>query len=1299
MHRPNGLSASLKVILAFAFLTCFGRASQAQIIEVKNANVAGQVEAGTGILTVKDVIAGKSKNFLTNPGHSYLSLSVNGQWYTNNNVGGQNLVGSFLGDAGSAVTPIPLDGGITNTIADTIQTVFHEGSGAFDIVQEVYPVQFRASGQIVLRVKIVNHSASQVSVEGLQWLNDVQAGTDDNPFILERNYYDGNRWRVAPKDGSNPNPPSFYIEFEHDPTSLNLGLIGAGFTNDSFPPEPMGLTPCTGFAATSWQGAANYQSFSYVYGCPAPPSPPTTSDMSCVLQWKPVSVPAGTTVEEFRTSFGTQEFCMCLGNAISVNLFPTHLKYDQITRKYTPNAFQAVSMMFNIQGNALSNVTATHSTGGTIHIVKTQAGGSIAIGSQSSTYTGATISPGQMRDFLWVDSTYDNINCNGAGGYSGMDFNITASGLSPPAWECTQPGNHNGNYCDVLVDCADVDLNPPAHSSHSAVVPAGGGSFVDTTFVVNDKRATDFGMANIKYFKVAKDQSSPQDTATFKVTVNPALPVAPGCPKTDFTIDVRQMDSTKGGYVWFQFTDCANNVSRDTVWLKVHAPALLPDSVAPKFYNRGYSKQNSPLQLDSGCTSLTNYRHSDWVAIDTAVLWHDPKFPHGMKSILPVGAVNNMKLTVDPFGAAKDSVTFHIDVIDTMHDGNICVEATDTAGNRDTICFHYCTVPDTTRPYIAPPVQTGLHARSVHVTDSIAWDRGLDSVYLYNGTNVRGVPSDLALLHCQRDTGFTFFVEAIDPNSLSCFQVRAVDCAGNVSTSGVICMGQDTDVNCPKIEVTPVDFTHIHVVVRDSSDTYEQGVDSVWFTGVTNMKLVRIDPPGAQESHCPGDATTTFNAIHGTPSGLSRPKFQRSVQFDLEICDTSNIDVNQACVTINAVDGAHDANTDGHKLCTGAYQWCQPLTVDSLPPQILSANANCSSIDIIASDYRINDRGLSEFKLSNAVNLMPFDLNGLAGDELGSKKMTLNLRTKGKSAYGTLYALDAFGAKQTDQTIRDAHTATGTFWLYAQDLEMKAGHVFLDSGTYTVPIVLDKSDSIQKLSQKKLWQLQFAFHLEGDPNITFVTAQPGSFAPNWNVSVSSPSPLNYVVTATGAPLPDWTTKEDVLLSLVFHANRSPNTGATKIVVDPVACGSDSYVVSYNGGVDTGAAFSNATITMHAPIGNLNGGVLTIKGDCSPFVSENGAPPTAISLAPIKPNPAFPGTPSLHLMYTLAEEGVVKLGLYNVLGERVRTIVSETQKQGEYQLDVLSSDLPQGMYFLRLETGGETLTRRVVLGGD
>jgi hypothetical protein len=151
------------------------------------------------------------------------------------------------------------------------------------------------------------------------------------------------------------------------------------------------------------------------------------------------------------------------------------------------------------------------------------------------------------------------------------------------------------------------------------------------------------------------------------------------------------------------------------------------------------------------------------------------------------------------------------------------------------------------------------------------------------------------------------------------------------------------------------------------------------------------------------------------------------------------------------------------------------------------------------------------------------------------------------------------------------------------------------------------------------------------------------------------------------------------------------------VIDPVSCGSDSYAINYNGGQDTTYNYTNASMTLHAPYGNLNGGSMTVKGACTPFVSVNGQPPTAISLAPVAPNPAAQGTPSLHVMYTIPDEAPVSLDLFNALGVRVRQVVSESQKQGEYQLDVAADDLPQGVYILRLESGGKLLTRRVVFG--
>ena len=66
-------------------------------------------------------------------------------------------------------------------------------------------------------------------------------------------------------------------------------------------------------------------------------------------------------------------------------------------------------------------------------------------------------------------------------------------------------------------------------------------------------------------------------------------------------------------------------------------------------------------------------------------------------------------------------------------------------------------------------------------------------------------------------------------------------------------------------------------------------------------------------------------------------------------------------------------------------------------------------------------------------------------------------------------------------------------------------------------------------------------------------------------------------------------------------------------------------------------------------------------------------------------------------YTIASEGPVKLDLYTILGEKVRALVEESQKPGEYTLDLSAGDLAAGTYFLRLESSGKVVSRQVVLG--
>jgi hypothetical protein len=76
------------------------------------------------------------------------------------------------------------------------------------------------------------------------------------------------------------------------------------------------------------------------------------------------------------------------------------------------------------------------------------------------------------------------------------------------------------------------------------------------------------------------------------------------------------------------------------------------------------------------------------------------------------------------------------------------------------------------------------------------------------------------------------------------------------------------------------------------------------------------------------------------------------------------------------------------------------------------------------------------------------------------------------------------------------------------------------------------------------------------------------------------------------------------------------------------------------------------------------------------------------LAPA-PNPA---RQFVSIRYAVPDRQPVTLRVYDLLGRRVRTVVEQEQK-GRHERRVDVSALPSGPYFVRLHTGGRTLTQR------
>jgi len=74
----------------------------------------------------------------------------------------------------------------------------------------------------------------------------------------------------------------------------------------------------------------------------------------------------------------------------------------------------------------------------------------------------------------------------------------------------------------------------------------------------------------------------------------------------------------------------------------------------------------------------------------------------------------------------------------------------------------------------------------------------------------------------------------------------------------------------------------------------------------------------------------------------------------------------------------------------------------------------------------------------------------------------------------------------------------------------------------------------------------------------------------------------------------------------------------------------------------------------------------------------------------------PFNPSTTIKYSLADDGFVKLAVYNMLGEEVATIVNGTQKAGRYEVVFDASQMSSGVYVYRIETGNFVSSKKLML---
>lgn len=86
-------------------------------------------------------------------------------------------------------------------------------------------------------------------------------------------------------------------------------------------------------------------------------------------------------------------------------------------------------------------------------------------------------------------------------------------------------------------------------------------------------------------------------------------------------------------------------------------------------------------------------------------------------------------------------------------------------------------------------------------------------------------------------------------------------------------------------------------------------------------------------------------------------------------------------------------------------------------------------------------------------------------------------------------------------------------------------------------------------------------------------------------------------------------------------------------------------------------------------------------------------PSVYALEQNYPNPFNPVT---NIRYSIAEAGLVKLAVYDLLGQEVKLLVNEFNEAGQHDFSFDASSLPSGTYFYKLETAKYSETKKMLL---
>jgi hypothetical protein len=92
--------------------------------------------------------------------------------------------------------------------------------------------------------------------------------------------------------------------------------------------------------------------------------------------------------------------------------------------------------------------------------------------------------------------------------------------------------------------------------------------------------------------------------------------------------------------------------------------------------------------------------------------------------------------------------------------------------------------------------------------------------------------------------------------------------------------------------------------------------------------------------------------------------------------------------------------------------------------------------------------------------------------------------------------------------------------------------------------------------------------------------------------------------------------------------------------------------------------------------------------------QQGVPPVLkFDLAQNFPNPFNPST---KIDFDVPQSGLVKLTVYNVIGQEVAELINTTVSAGQHEVTFNASSLPSGAYFYKLQQGNSVMVKKMLV---